>query len=135
MKQERKYWNKLTWMLRWLFKIFAFLRPEKFFTLSYFLGHFPFSCKLYILQICYEILTLIMFKGILGFGILIKFSFNHYLPFNLFSLFSSLSIVQVWSVNYTLRFRQGKVHEHCIYWIAFITDIFKKVNLALLAYQ
>ena len=71
--------------------------------------------------------------GIFGFAIDTKFSWNYYLLFKVLS--TSLWIGQVWSINHTLHLRHGQKHECCFYWIVYSTDIFKKVNLALLAYQ
>ena len=54
----------------------------------------------------------------------------------IFKIFSTdLWIVQVRSTNDTLRLRHAQKHKHCFYGIACSTDIFKKVNLALFAYQ
>ena len=43
--------------------------------------------------------------------------------------------MQVLSINYILRLRHSQKHKNCFCWFVCSTDIFKKVNLALLAYQ
>ena len=48
---------------------------------------------------------------------------------------TDLWIAQVRSINDTLRLRHAQKHKHCSYGIACSTDIFKKVNIALFAYQ
>ena len=68
-----------------------------------------------------------------GFDIDKRFSFNHYLLFKLFC--NDLLIVQVWSINHTVRFSHGQIQEYCFYWIEFSTGIFRKINSVLLEYQ
>ena len=42
-------------------------------------------------------------------------------------LFSDLHIVKIWYVNYALHFGSVKINKHCLYWIAFSTDINRKI--------
>ena len=37
-----------------------------------------------------------------------------------FRLFFGLWIVQIWSINYAWRFGSVKIHNHCLYWCAFV---------------
>ena len=37
-----------------------------------------------------------------------------------FRLFFGLWIVQIWSINYAWRFGSVKIHNHCLYWRAFV---------------
>ena len=62
-----------------------------------------------------------------------KVLFQQLATFKSFS--TGLWIMQFWSINYTLCLKHGQKHKHCFYWIVCSTGIFKKFNLALLAYQ
>ena len=42
-------------------------------------------------------------------------------------LFSSLWIVQIWSINYALRFGSVKINKNCLYWSVFSTNINRKI--------
>ena len=85
------------------------------------------GCKLYIFQICYENLAIMIFESNFGFEIDRMLSFSYYILFKLFSI--GPSIVHTWSIiRYLIMFQHGKIHEVCFYWNVFSTDIYRKVN-------
>ena len=41
--------------------------------------------------------------------------------------FCGLQFVQIWSINYVLRFGSVKIHKHCLYWSVNSTNINRKI--------